>query len=637
MTNNQSSVVLDNVDDYLAPSQACINPMFQPPEENSEKAAMKDAERTNTAVVVPRRRRRVVRRSIDLESHTNEDKKEEDMVSSGHEPSSVSNSNGKQAVTATIADCLACSGCVTTAETVLLEQHHSLTSLRKRLDDDDNDNDATQGRKRAITLSPNSIADLCRHWNLSMDRRPVLATILNRVLGANLVIDGNIPLEWAWQEEAQEFVESYRQKRVTTTNSTAHTSPPPPSTAVDATRTLYYLPNGTTATVTHSITTQGGVDDATASNLDYAGVPLQNHPLISGSCPALVCLVEKSMHNLVPNLSQSLSPMSRMGWELQDWDHWAIMPCHDKKLEASRKDFEWNGKKAVDLVITTTELVELLEEWQQTTNDDATAGSMKEYFEKLPLSPGWTSSQWSMTGLEQELVKHPVLFWSSPSSVQMASSISTATFTEEHQLAYNSGGHADFIFRYAARELFNVDIEHVQWNTSGVVSSNHGTIIKSVRLASLQKKQQSYQACLYQASDGSYTQDSSTDNHHNYTLVLKFGIVRGMQTMQRALKDLDPTLDYLEAMACPHGCVNGGGSVRSTHNSNRVSGTVLVKETPTETKLRVDRTLEYLVVPTNKAPSTFQGPRYQTRYHVVPPMHHTMGAAAGVKVNDMQW
>jgi len=21
------------------------------------------------------------------------------------------------------------------------------------------------------------------------------------------------------------------------------------------------------------------------------------------------------------------------------WEHWAIMPCHDKKLEASRKDF----------------------------------------------------------------------------------------------------------------------------------------------------------------------------------------------------------------------------------------------------------------------------------------------------------
>ena len=375
-----------------------------------------------------------------------------------------------------------------------------------------------------------------------------------------------------------------------------------------------------------------------------------------------------------------------------DWDHWAIMPCHDKKLEASRKDFEikmpgttitnkTDSQKAVDLVITTMELVELLEEWllqiaPQSKNDITMAGAfmMKDYLETLPRTPTWTPTAtdkpWSMSLLEQELTQQPVLYLSSvsvhptlassSSSVTVPPQAASGTTFEDLQpsLAYQSGGHADYIFRYAARELFHVDIPHVQWKSIpggiGTSANNHGTIIKSTRLATLQKKQQSYHACLYQTSDGlSYTQEDSVQNHHHHDnnnnkttkLVLKFGIVRGMQTMQRALNNLDPSLDYLEAMACPHGCVNGGGSVRTTHANNNnnnnkgagsPAGVVRVKETPTETKARVDRTLEYLTVPT-KEPSTFEGPRYQTHYHVVPPMQHTLGAAAGVKVDDMQW
>ncbi len=47
------------------------------------------------------------------------------------------------------------------------------------------------------------------------------------------------------------------------------------------------------------------------------------------------------------------------------------MPCHNKKLEASRPDFKFSDKRrqtenvaAVNLVITTQELIELIEEWK---------------------------------------------------------------------------------------------------------------------------------------------------------------------------------------------------------------------------------------------------------------------------------
>ncbi len=73
-------------------------------------------------------------------------------------------------------------------------------------------------------------------------------------------------------------------------------------------------------------------------------------------------------------------------------------------------------------------------------------------------------------------------------------------------------------------------------------------------------------------------------------------------------------------------------------NLRQTTPTTMTKETPSETKARVDQTIQALVVPhsTNMSLES-SGPRHHTRYHVVPPMHHTMGAAAGVKVQDMQW
>lgn len=40
--------------------------------------------------------------------------------------------------------------------------------------------------------------------------------------------------------------------------------------------------------------------------------------------------------------------------------HVCVMPCYDKKLEASRSDFEIDGVRDVDCVITTGELEKLI-------------------------------------------------------------------------------------------------------------------------------------------------------------------------------------------------------------------------------------------------------------------------------------
>jgi iron only hydrogenase large subunit-like protein len=664
--SNTTSVLLDSVDDYLAPSQACINPAFQPPtKEEADVVETKVEPKPKPAGVVPRRRRRV-RRTLNTTATTTNGENEDDAAL--NDPTSTSTSTSTPAIAkkkeaadpvkASIADCLACSGCVTTAETVLLEQTHSLTSLRTKLE--------TNGRPRAITLSPNSWADLCRHWELSpsLDMYAQFTTLLHQILRATIVVDGNLPLRWTWQDEAREFVELYRQEQQNGNTTKPPTTTPLPSTALDAERTMYYLPNGTSET---------------KENSDESPPIL---PLISGACPALVCLVEKSLqlHHLVPHLSQSASPMSRMGVLLknisknnndredasQQWDHWAIMPCHDKKLEASRPDFKFSDKQtqtenvaAVDLVITTQELIELIEEWKAeqgllgdvlvSTESTEYSSSMATYLQSLPAAEQCVLSEPS--DFPKQVPTQPTLMTTQMDEHHSSATAATATSTQQPKLmGYSSGGHSTFIFHYAAQQLFGCDIDTVEWLPVSLVS----TAVKSARLAK-QQKQHSYQVSLYRHEDEdgivatSYSQVPSKD------CVLSFGIAHGMQTMQRALKQVvvvdgddnanantsaaNPRkMQYLEAMACPYGCVNGGGQAARTVSASHV------RETPTETKQRVYQTVERLQIPAVQAASTITMPPSSssshvpsTRHHVVPPMQYGMGAAAGVKVQDMLW
>lgn len=104
-------------------------------------------------------------------------------------------------------------------------------------------------------------------------------------------------------------------------------------------------------------------------------------PVLTSSCPGWVCYAEKTHPYVLPHLSKVKSPQALMGTLLKTslsrtlgispdrlW-HLAIMPCFDKKLEASREeltDAVWagNGKpgrgsRDVDCVITSKEILML--------------------------------------------------------------------------------------------------------------------------------------------------------------------------------------------------------------------------------------------------------------------------------------
>ena len=100
-------------------------------------------------------------------------------------------------------------------------------------------------------------------------------------------------------------------------------------------------------------------------------------PLISSACPGWVCYAEKTHGNwILPHISKVRSAQQIMGSLVKDHIsqklqvspdsifHLTLMPCFDKKLEASRPDFynEKTDSHDVDLVITTVEVENMLSE-----------------------------------------------------------------------------------------------------------------------------------------------------------------------------------------------------------------------------------------------------------------------------------
>ncbi|KAF8562441.1 hypothetical protein P879_11977, partial [Paragonimus westermani] len=117
-----STVVrLKEVDDYIAPSKSCIKPVKIDTQRGKTKAVRIESDGTYTALT-------------------------EDGNSYTLKKAKIS-----------LNDCLACSGCITTAESVLISEH-SVDTFMQFLDE--NRNQLTGRRILAISLSPQSLTSL---------------------------------------------------------------------------------------------------------------------------------------------------------------------------------------------------------------------------------------------------------------------------------------------------------------------------------------------------------------------------------------------------------------------------------------------------------------------------------------------
>ncbi|XP_075678277.1 putative cytosolic Fe-S cluster assembly factor AAEL012261 [Dermatophagoides pteronyssinus] len=227
-------------------------------------------------------------------------------------------------VSVTLGDCLACSGCITSTEAVLIsEQSHE--KVIDILDEKQKNNNLII----VMTLSLQALASLAAKYNLdSIQSAAERISYLFHSLGVDYIFDIALARHICLQESWQELSKQYNSD----TNS--------------------------------------------------------KQPLLSSTCPGFVCYAEKSQGNiLVPLLSRIKSPQQIMGLLVKKRLHLVndqfvdvqpdriyhitLMPCYDKKLEASRLENRIDESiKEVDCVITPLEVEKILE-FKQIENLDS--------------------------------------------------------------------------------------------------------------------------------------------------------------------------------------------------------------------------------------------------------------------------
>lgn len=232
-------------------------------------------------------------------------------------------------------------------------------------------------------------------------------------------------------------------------------------------------------------------------------------PLLSSICPGFVCYVEKTHGDrLIPFLSKVKSPQQIMGSLIKSvWAkskgieseiyHITVMPCYDKKLEASRDEFKNQAKEPeVDCVITPIELE---------------------------------------TMLEQEGV---VLSLLNPRKLDIIDSCFSTSNSIESYFGSGSGGYTENIFRYACSNLFDQNLNLSQTNDLN-----------------------------YEVKRNRDFMELNLDDKTTGQRLLSFAVINGfrnIQTMIQRIKRKTFKYDYVEVMACPSGCLNGGGMLRGS-------------------------------------------------------------------------
>ena len=274
-----SSPFLGDLNDFISPSQACIKPVPSKKETLSSELSV----------------------SIDIN----------DTGSISTDP-----------VTISLNDCLACSGCITSAESVLVSQQTYL-QLYSILETNAEASRAGTDKPKlvVVSVSPQSRTALAAKFNLNLDEATERISTFLRWLGVDFVFDTNFGRDISLYECSMEFLEHYRKRH------------------------------------------------------DRDG----ELPLICGACPGWICYAEKTQPQVIGNLSRVKSPQQIMGTLTKYFFgakilgksispaqvfHVTVMPCYDKKLEASRPDFfdETFQTRDVDCVISTSELMKMIDD-----------------------------------------------------------------------------------------------------------------------------------------------------------------------------------------------------------------------------------------------------------------------------------
>lgn len=347
----------------------------------------------------------------------------------------------------TLNDCLACSGCITSAESVLITQQ-SQEELYNVLAKNADQKDEKDKKLVVVSISPQSRVSISARYKMSQQETAEKLVGFFKSLGVHYVFDTTFSRDITLIESQSEFVNRYRNK------------------AKDS----------------------------------------KSLPMLCGSCPGWVCYAEKTHGSFIlPYISTAKSPQQVMGSLVKHYlggklgytpdkiYHVTVEPCFDKKLEASRQDFfdDQHQTREVDCVITSVEV-------------------------------------------EQMLDKHGLELSQVESRDVEASGVADGNIVGHE--GSGSGGFAVHIFKYAAKMLFDITVQNVEFKTLRN---------QDFREAVLEK-------------DGK--------------ILLSFAIANGFRNIQNIVQKIKRgkcNYDFVEIMACPSGCLNGGAQIRPQENETQ--------------------------------------------------------------------
>jgi hypothetical protein len=233
--------------------------------------------------------------------------------------------------------------------------------------------------------------------------------------------------------------------------------------------------------------------------------------------------------------------------------HVTVMPCYDKKLEASRSDFYSSvyQTRDVDCVLTTGELDLLLRErafdpWAEVPgeNDDLSLEDPTCPFPELLQHPGTSSGSYLHVLLAQLAQEH-----SNPTTLTTRAIRGSEDHVEFLLVDTTTG---EIIFKgakcYGFRNLQNL-VRKVSKET-GLKGAVGGKAAGGKLAAAVAARRRAGRTGRTAAGGASTPADSS-----------------GATTPITNISPDDRTLDYVEVMACPGGCVNGGGQMKPNATS----------------------------------------------------------------------
>jgi iron only hydrogenase large subunit-like protein len=305
-----SSVFLADLDgDWINPSQACTNPLF------AEEPAVQKPEETRST----KKGSKAAKVSLALEaddSLSSEGAVRPDLIKSA--PAKA----GGTKATITLSDCLACNGCVTSAETVLIEQQSTVKFLEALK--------SGAHAKVVLAMSQQSLAAVAESLGMSVETLLPCLHAFWKTLGVHYVTDTSVAADISLLETAAEFVARYRNRR--------HLAPPPwaspESTVAHSSSHKRFVdrpgqPLGDALAAASAASPSAAIASSSSSsaavsapatptdtpsscdnNDSDGGGPL---PMLASNCPGWICYAEKTHPAILPYISTTKSPQQVMG------------------------------------------------------------------------------------------------------------------------------------------------------------------------------------------------------------------------------------------------------------------------------------------------------------------------------------